>query len=84
MARRNLLHRSKMENFKSWLENNYGWVIQPCKGPYEILRWSIGYEYGGQMPIIYDGSSRQHLSCNEASVPYVKRFLKEIKEKTNA
>lgn len=80
MAKRNLLHKSKIDEFKSWLEKNYGLVIEPCKGQYEVLRWSKGDKYGGPMPIIYESKSSQHYSCNEASIPYVKKFISESKK----
>ncbi|AUR92503.1 hypothetical protein NVP1173O_27 [Vibrio phage 1.173.O._10N.261.55.A11] len=78
MASRNLLHRDKLEDFKAWLEANYGWITLPTKGAYEVLRWSDG-RYGESMKIIFSGKSPQHLSCNEASIPYVKRFIRETK-----
>lgn len=83
MARRNLLHRNRLEEFKKWLGDNYGWVILKTKGPYEVLRWDqdnhdneSGY---GAMPIIYNGKSPNHLSCNEASLKTVKKFIRDTK-----
>lgn len=80
MAARNLLHRSKLDDFKVWLEKNYGWVTLPKKGAYEVLRWSDG-RYGESMKIIFDGKSKQHYSCNEASIPYIKKFISDSKDK---
>lgn len=37
MANRNTLHRSKLDGFKRWLEQD-GWDLQPAKGDYEVLR----------------------------------------------
>jgi hypothetical protein len=37
MARRNLLHKTKLEEFKKFLILN-GWEIQQVKGEWEILR----------------------------------------------
>ena len=79
MAVKNLLHKSKLEEFKAWLEKNYGLIIEPCKGSFEVLRWSKGDKYGGPMPIIYQSKSNEHYSCNEASIAYVKKFIKEKK-----
>ncbi len=39
MARRNLLHKSKLEDFKNWLEFD-GWTLEDTKGFYEVLRAS--------------------------------------------
>ncbi|AUS00761.1 hypothetical protein NVP1278O_26 [Vibrio phage 1.278.O._10N.286.54.E8] len=80
MATRNLLHRSKLGEFKEWLQSQ-GVVIKPTKGAFEVLRWqnSRDDEYKGVMPIIYNGKSQQHLSCNDASVGYVRRFIREAK-----
>ena len=37
MATRNILHRSKLDSFKSYLKSK-GWIIQDTKGMYEVLR----------------------------------------------
>ncbi|WP_417764657.1 hypothetical protein [Shewanella chilikensis] len=85
MAARNLLHRTKLEEFKEWLEKNYGWVIREPKGIYEVLRWDNRSDdkYKGVMPIIFNGKSKEHFSCNEAAAQYVKKFIKETKKCQN-
>ena len=79
MAKRSLLHREKLKDFKAWLEDNHGWCIHPNKGQFEVLRWSKDDEYGGAMPIIYNGKSPVHYSCNEAAAPYVRKFINQSK-----
>jgi hypothetical protein len=71
MARRNLLHRNKLADFKLWLMMmNYSPIANAAD--FEVLRWKVK---GSPMPIIFDGKSKQHLSCNEAAVPFIKMFI---------
>ena len=76
MANRNLLHRSKLGEFKLWLnENGFNTIDNPAM--YQALSWKVS---GGPMPIIFDGKSIEHFSCNEASIPYVDSFIRYNKE----
>lgn len=77
MARRNLLHRNKLEEFKQWLEKRH-LTVMPPKGCYEVLRFKHP-EDGFPMPIIYNGKSPDHLSCNESAITFVKRFIRDSK-----
>ena len=81
MIKKNLLHKNKLEQFKTWLEKKYGRCIHKTKGKFEVLRWCRDNEYNGPMPIIYNGKSREHLSCNEAAIPYVRKFIRQSKTK---
>lgn len=76
MAARNLLHRSKLNEFKKWLYENYGDIELSPVGQYEVMRLSDG-RYGEPMKIIFNGKSKEHFSCNEASIKYVVKFTKE-------
>lgn len=60
MAKRNVLHISKLEDLKKWLVKD-GWDLLPLSNnPYEVLRAS---KAGKQNPlIIYSGKSSEHLS----------------------
>lgn len=78
MARRNLLHKKRLQEFKQWLEDLPSVDVLQPKGTYEVLRWTRLEEYNGPMPIVYH-KGEVHLSCNEASIPYVRRFLKETR-----
>jgi hypothetical protein len=73
MAIRNALHRSKLEDFKSYLSEN-GFVPLIPKGDFEVLRWKNGK--GKPMCIVFNGKSVEHLSCNEAARPLVFEFIK--------
>lgn len=77
MAQRCLLHISKLADFEKWLAEQ-GHDVYPPKGDWEKCRWQGNK--GKPMPIIYDriGSS-EHYSCNEAAVPYVRRFIRDSK-----
>ncbi len=74
MANRHLLHRSKLSAFREWL----GAELLPPVGPYEVVRWKG--KQGQPMRIVFDGSSSQHLSCNEAAIPDVESFIKYCRE----
>ena len=76
MARKNILHRSKLEEFKAWLPKN-GYVPIEKAAAFEVLRWKV---IGSPMPIIFDGKSSEHFSCNDASVATVCKFINETKE----
>ena len=79
MATRNLLHRKKLSAFKEWLEDSYGWCLLYPVGAFEVLRWENDADFGGAMPIIFNGKSPVHYSCNDAATPYVRKFIKECK-----
>lgn len=79
MARRNLLHRSKLEDFKFWLEEN-GQEILPTKGDFEVLRWKNGKN---PMAIIFNCQSTDHFSCNEVSISFVRKFIKQSRTDKN-
>lgn len=70
MARRNLLHRSRIEAFVAYLGDR----ALPPIGPYEVVRWKG--RKGEPMRIVFDNSkSCEHLSINEAGIVDVMRFL---------
>jgi len=78
MAERNLLHRSKLEEFIQYLVDN-GFSPVKSNASFEVLRWKVR---GKPMPIIFDGKSSEHFSCNESSVPYVMDFINMPKSST--
>lgn len=71
MARKNILHRSKLEEFTAWL-NAEGFEPVERAANFEVLRWKVK---GQPMPIIFDGKSPEHFSCNDASVQTVYKFI---------
>jgi len=75
MANRCLLHRSKLEDLKTWLSDR---ALKPV-GQWEVLRWKG--PQGQPMRIIYDNDhSCEHLSCNDASVHDVMNFIRYYKQ----
>ena len=76
MSNKNVLHRNKLVKFSGWLLDN---DIEPKdpKGDFEVLRFKTGEI--GAMPIVFNGSSFEHLSCNQAAMPYVLAFIRESK-----
>ena len=76
MANRNLLHRSKLAEFMLWLtENGHDYVEKPAM--HQVISWKAE---SGPKPIIFDGKSSEHFSCNEASVPFVCDFINKPKK----
>jgi len=73
MAQRNLLHRSKLEDFKKYLVKN-GWVLQDTKGTYEVLR-AVNLDVQKRPLIIYDGKSKEHFSIDDRDFAIVRDFL---------
>ena len=83
MAKRNVLHISKLEDLKKWLVGD-GWeLLSLSNNPYEVLRAS---KAGKQNPlIIYLGKSSEHLSFAERDMPVIGAFLRDKKKpQTNA
>ena len=71
MAKRNVLHISKLENLKKWLVKD-GWQLLPLSNNhYEVLRAG---KAGRQNPlVIYSAKSSEHLSFADRDMPV--RFL---------
>lgn len=83
MAKRNVLHISKLEDLKKWLTKD-GWEMLPLSNnPYEVLRAS---KPGKQNPlIIYSAKSSEHLSFADRDMPVIGAFIRDQKKpQTNA
>mgnify|MGYP000669967993 FL=1 len=78
MAKRNVLHISKLEDLKKWLVGD-GWeLLSLSNNPYEVLRAS---KAGKQNPlIIYLGKSSEHLSFADRNMPVIGAFLRDKKK----
>ena len=83
MAKRNVLHISKLEDLKKWLVGDVWELLSLSNNPYEVLRAS---KAGKQNPlIIYWGKSSEHLSFTERDMPVIGAFLRDKKKpQTNA
>lgn len=83
MAKRNVLHISKLENLKKWLVKD-GWQLLPLSNNhYEVLRAG---KAGRQNPlVIYSAKSSEHLSFADMDMPVIGAFLRDQKKpQTNA
>lgn len=83
MAKRNVLHISKLENLKKWLVKD-GWQLLPLSNNhYEVLRAG---KAGRQNPlVIYSVKSSEHLSFADRDMPVIGAFLRDQKKpQTNA
>lgn len=76
MSNKNVLHRSKLEDFIQWLVDKGHSPIKNAAS-FQVLRWKVK---GSPMPIIFDGKSPEHFSCNAASIDFVYDFIKESKK----
>lgn len=78
MAKRNILHKSKLENLKKWLIQD-GWELLPLSNnPYEVLR---AIKSGKQYPlIIYSRKSDEHYSFADRDMSVIGAFLRDMNE----
>jgi len=76
MARRNLLHISKLEEFKEWCHRNKI-PTRPPKGEYQILQVKNGLSGWG---IVYKRlNAKEHYTVDKNIEKYVTRFIQEQK-----
>jgi len=74
MANRNILHKSKLLEFKQWLIKN-GHRLLDERAYHEVCRWKG--EKGEAMPIIFSGDSSEHYSANHSATRYVRAFISD-------
>lgn len=79
MATRNILHRSKLDDFKNYLKTK-GWIIQDTKGIYEVLR-AVNPEVRKRPLIIYNGKSKEHFSIDDRDFSIVRDFINNGEDK---
>lgn len=74
MRSRALLHRTKLEEFSQWLQEN-GWELEATVGSYEALR---ARHYQHREPIlIYYRLSGDHYTTHGISLRMVTKYLRE-------
>lgn len=71
-----LLHQSKLEAFKTWLDS-IGHAHRPGGGKYQVLQvqWGTGWQ-----AIYKRERAEEHLSVPEPLVALVRRFINETRE----
>jgi hypothetical protein len=74
MSKRNLLHKSKLDDFKSWLDSQ-GIQHRAGKGGYQVIQ--VMTNKGWQ--VVFDKHSDEHFTVNEVLVPMVVKFIRETK-----
>ena len=73
MRARNLLHRTKLEQFADWCSSK-GFTVTRPKAEYQVLR----VDFGGKHPaIVYDRHEGDHFTVFGPSMSLVNRFIKE-------
>lgn len=70
---RNLLHKNKLEDFKTYLVEN-GWIIQDTKGVFEVLR-AVNPDIRKRPLIVYSGKSAEHYSLDDRDADIVRNFI---------
>lgn len=76
MSLRCTLHISKLEAFKSWLNDN-GIAHRPGKGDYQVLQ-VITTNHGWQV-VFKRNNMPEHYTVNEKLLPLVRQFTKETR-----
>lgn len=75
MAARNLLHKSKLEEFSSWLINK-GWEIEKPRGDYEVLR-AYHIQYRDPLIVYEKIEAKEHYTIQGRHINIVKKWLDE-------
>ena len=76
MVARNLLHKDKLEGFKSWLTAK-GREHRPGRGDRQTLQVKHG---NGWMPIFERAEMPEHLSVPGPLIPLVQAYIREGRE----
>ena len=71
-----MLHKSKLDDFKSWLEGR-GWTNEKTKGEYEVLR--MGWPKEPPLIVYTKNDAKEHYTTYGISEVLVKQFIKERK-----
>ena len=76
MARRNQLHKSRLQAFKDWMTSN-GIEWREGKGGYQVIQVKTDKGW----PAIYDSDKdrREHYTVQEGLLKVVSRFIREAK-----
>lgn len=67
-TRRNLLHRSQLEDFIAFM----GPRAETGRGPWELLKWKN--KNGNKCAIFENLSSKEHLSSTWTAIPFIQDF----------
>lgn len=79
---RNTLHKSHLEEFKTWLDGRDGWKVQsPTGHEYEVL-YAIKSCPQGPLcqSFIYHNNHNDHLTVQADLVPMMHKWLQERKD----
>jgi hypothetical protein len=76
MSNRNILHKTKLDAFKYWLDEQ-GIPRRDGKGNYQVMQ--VMTHKGWQ--VVFDKHTDEHFTVNEVLVPMVVRFIREAKFK---
>ena len=76
MANRNTLAKSKLGEFKSYVEG-LGYLVETENpAPFQVLRFKLPKQ---PMAILFNGKSPVHYSANESAIPFVNKFINQLK-----
>lgn len=81
MATRNILHISKLQEFKDFLETKGYMIVATSKNPYEVLR----AQKDGDTVIVYKKKdAKEHLSTMDKDYRLVREFIKSQRKQSNS
>src|SRR5699024_5365340 len=81
MAKRNILHISKLQEFEDFLETKGYMIVATSKNPYEVLR----AQKDGDTVIVYQKKdAKEHLSTMDKDYRLVREFIKSQRKQSNA
>ena len=80
MAQRDLLHKSKLDDFRSWLFDK-GWSIEDTKGDYEVLR---AVKDKRTLILYRRAEVKEHYSVQDKDVAIVREYIKDRKSRPSA
>lgn len=75
MAARNLLHKSKLTAFRTYLESK-GWTIEPNKGFYDILR-ARHPQYTHPLIVYERADAKEHYTIEGRMIHIVRAWLQD-------
>jgi len=79
MATRNLLHKSKLEEFARWCLMTKGYMTLPGRGEFQVLQVEMP---GHGFVAIYEKiRSKEHYSVDKRMVNLVMEFIEETKRR---
>lgn len=75
MRTRNSLHKSKLDDFRGYLES-FGWIDQKLKGDYEVLRMTHP-KHNGVLLAYAKLNAREHFTIDGIAYDMFRKWMRE-------